>query len=630
MQMYHRETDVEKVARNRDAVFDLHATALEWLEEYTGIAYPFDKFDFVLIPSFQYGGMEHPGAILYRASSLLLDESTTQNQRLGRASLIAHETAHMWFGDMVTMNWFDDVWTKEVFANFMAAKIVNPSFPEINHDLRFLLRHYPAAYAIDRTEGANSIRQELDNLLNAGTLYGAIIYQKAPIVMRHLEQLIGEDTFRSGMQEYLESFSYSNATWPDLIAILDRKSDQDLEVWSRVWVEEPNRPTVQTEVDIGDDGRVRSLRLTQSDPAGQERTWVQQLQVTLGWQGSVESAPVHLNEATVDVTVTSGLKAPRFVLASGGGMGYGLFRIDSASTTYLLDHLSSIEDPVTRAVSWVTLWDAMLEGSVEPERFIEAAMAALMEEDEELIIQRILGYLSDAFWRYSRPAEREAIAPTLEELLWAQMERSATTSRKAAFFNAYVSLVLSQPGQKRLLEVWRKTREIEGLRLSERDYTSMAEELALRGISEAQEVLSGQLERIENPDRRARFEFVLPALSANPAVRDSFFQSLEDPANREHEPWVLTGVSSLHHPLRSERARKYILPSLELLEEIQLTGDIFFPKRWLDATLSGHSNPEAADAVREFLQAHRGYPPRLRMKILQSADPLFRAARMVY
>ena len=135
--------------------------------------------------------MEHPGSVFYNANSMLLDESATQNQFLGRASLISHETSHMWFGDLVTMKWFNDVWMKEVFANFMAAKIVNPSFPEVNHELRFLLQHYPAAYDVDRTEGANPIRQDLANLNEAGSLYGAIIYQKAPIVMRQLELLVG-------------------------------------------------------------------------------------------------------------------------------------------------------------------------------------------------------------------------------------------------------------------------------------------------------------------------------------------------------------------------------------------------------------------------------------------------------
>ncbi len=202
--MFHRETDARKVARNRDAIFDLHAAALRWLETYTAIPYPFGKFDFVLVPSFQFGGMEHPGAIFYNAGSVLLDESATENQMLGRASLIAHETAHMWFGDLVTMRWFNDVWMKEVFANFMAAKIVNPSFPKVNHELRFLVSNYPAAYAVDRTAGTHPIRQELANLNEAGSLYGAIIYQKAPIVMRQLERLMGAEELQEGLRAYLK------------------------------------------------------------------------------------------------------------------------------------------------------------------------------------------------------------------------------------------------------------------------------------------------------------------------------------------------------------------------------------------------------------------------------------------
>src|SRR5215831_2021752 len=242
MRMFHRETDPSKVARNRDAIFTLHAAALDWMQRYTGISYAFGKFDFLLVPAFQFGGMEHPGAIFYNASALLLDPSATQNDMLERASVISHETAHMWFGDLVTMRWFNDVWLKEVFANFMAAKIVNPSFPAINHDLRFLLDYYPLAYDIDRTEGSNPIRQPLANLNEAGTLYGNIIYDKAPIVMRQLERLVGDDSFRDGLRDYLKRFSFANATWGELIRILDDRTPEDLAAWSRAWVEERGRP----------------------------------------------------------------------------------------------------------------------------------------------------------------------------------------------------------------------------------------------------------------------------------------------------------------------------------------------------------------------------------------------------
>ena len=174
----------------------------------------------------------------------------------------------MWFGDLVTMNWFDDVWTKEVFANFLAAKVVHPSFPEVDHDLRFFLAHHQAAYGIDRTAGANPIRQPLENLKEAGALYGPIIYQKAPIVMRHLERLVGEERFRDGLREYLRTFRYGNATWPDLIDILDRRTGTDLRSWSAVWVEEPGRPTSRRGGAGGGDAGPHHARAVGPPPAG--------------------------------------------------------------------------------------------------------------------------------------------------------------------------------------------------------------------------------------------------------------------------------------------------------------------------------------------------------------------------
>ena len=164
------------------------------------------------------------------------------------------------------MKWFTDVWMKEVFANFMAAKIVNPSFPGINHELRFLHAYYPLAYDVDRTAGTNAIRQRLDNLKDAGTLYGAIIYQKAPIVMRQLETIVGADAFRDGLREYLRRYQFGNASWPDLIAILDALTPEDLATWSHAWVEEAGRPIVRTEVSVSS-GRISRLAFTTRDPS---------------------------------------------------------------------------------------------------------------------------------------------------------------------------------------------------------------------------------------------------------------------------------------------------------------------------------------------------------------------------
>ena len=629
MMMYHRETDEDQTGRNRDAVFDLHASALEWLEDYTGIPYPFEKFDVVLIPSFQYTGMEHPGAILYRADSLFLDESATQNQLLGRASVIAHETAHMWFGDFVTMEWFNDVWMKEVFANFMAAKIVNPAFPDVDHDLRFLLAHYPAAYGVDRTEGANPIRQVLDNLNEAGTLYGPIIYQKAPVVMQQLERLVGEAAFRDGLREYLGAHRYANATWSDLITVLDRRSPDDLDEWSRVWVEESRRPTVEVVME-SDDQTITALSLQQSDPANRGRLWNQRLDVLLGYgDGTAQSIPTQLRETTVSLPEAVGRPVPDFVLANGTGVGYGLMALDSRSLVYLAADLPVIADPMTRAIAWVSLWDALLEGWVEPEALIELAQRALPVEADELNIQRILGYLTSAYWRHVLPDRREALAGELEALLWRQTTSADRPTLAAAFLGAYRNVALTPEALARLERIWREEERVPGLPLSERDLIAIAQGLALRGVADSDAILATQRDRIDNPDRKDAFEFVTPALSADPATRDAFFASLSAPDNRERESWVLTALGFLHHPLRARQSEHYIRPSLDLLEEIQQTGDIFFPDRWLDATLGGHQTASAVGIVQQYLDERSDLAPRLRAKVRQSADGLVRAARIV-
>lgn len=628
LRMFHRETDEAKVARNRDAVFDLHAQALQWLEEYTTLNYPFGKFDVVLMPSFQFGGMEHPGVIFYNAAGLLLDETATKEQLLGRASTIAHETAHMWFGDLVTMKWFDDVWLKEVFANLMAAKIVNPSFPDLDHDLRFFLTHYPSAYQVDRTAGANPIRQPLDNLNEAGSLYGPIIYQKAPIVMRQLEETLGSDRFRDGLREYLRRYAFGNATWLDLIRLLDDKTEEDLIEWSRAWVEEPGRPTIRTDLRT-DAGRIRSLSIVQADPRGRSLVWNQKLQVALGYDRGTRISPLRLNRPNVAVEGIAGIPAPHFVLPSAEGVGYGLFELDPGSREWLVGRLPEIGDPLTRGSAWVTLWDEMLEGRVAPNRLIDLALRALVEETDELNTQRILGYLDDAYWTFLSELDRRALAPRVEAALQGGLARAGATTLKAAYFSTLRRIALTAGGVDFLERVWRKTELIPSLTLAETDFTALAQELAVRGVPYADAILEEQLRRVTDPDRKARLAFVSPALSADITVRDRFFAGLADPANRQHEPWVVEAVAYLNHPLRATEAERWIAPSLELLREIQRTGDIFFPMRWMTATLGGHHSATAARIVTNFLEREQDYPVRLRQIIEQAADTLFRASRIV-
>jgi aminopeptidase N len=537
--------------------------------------------------------------------------------------VIAHETAHRWFGDLVTMRWFTDVWMKEVFANFMAGKIVEPSFPDVNHRLRFYLAHHAAAYSIDRTAGANPIRQPLDNLNDAGSLYGPIIYEKAPIVMRQLELLIGEEAFRNGLREYLSAHRFGNATWTDLIAVFDRLSPLDLRAWSRAWVEQPGRPTIEAR--RGSDGR--TITVSQRDPApGRGLVWTERVGLTTVAKGATGRTAVSLAGRDTSFTLAS---QPDLILLGSDGVGYGRFVLDSASRRFLLERIERLSDPVERAVGWNLLWEDLIDGLVPAAAFLETAQRALATEPDELVDQQILGRIQDAFWRYSSDSARRSTAPSLEAVLWHQLERAPTPGRKAAYFEALGSVTLTPEGGTKLERIWRDQRPPAGLILGEGQYTTLAERLALRDSSGSGAILDQEEKRITNPDRVARFQFVRRALSTDRAVRDSLFGSFRDPVVRRRESWVLEANGYLHHPLRAASAVDYIRPSLDLLEEVKRTGDIFIPTGWLQSTLGGHNSARAADIVARFLEERPDLPPRLRAKLLQTADELFRAARIV-
>ncbi len=632
LSLYHRETDSLKLAQNVPEVFRLHKVALDWMESYTDKSMPFPDFKMILIPSFQFGGMEHPGAIYYKASSLLLSPTASEQQKLRRANLIAHETAHLWFGDLVTMSWFDDVWLKEVFANFMAAKIVNPSFPDIDHELNFLLSHYPQAYAIDRSEGRHPIQQALPNLEKAGSLYGDIIYHKAPIAMQHLESLMGPEALQEGLRDYLDHYAYGNATWIQLIDILNAHTSLDLTFWSKVWVEQSGFPRIDhLIVPHSDEATIRKMEVLQSSPdKGQVPFWPQQMQYGLMYAEELKAYPlVFSKKKTASVKGVIGQKLPKKVIPNSDGKGYGRFPLDSGTTRFLLDSINTLSPPVTRAALWMSLWEEAQEQNISTKQWILALEKAVLKEQNSILLEYILSKLTFCYWHWHSQKEREQLAPRLEGVLLNMMLHAPTPSLKNTFYKAFRNMVLTENGMDVLYRLWKGDFVIESFDLTEEDRITLAYELALRN-PENGEVLRQQWQDVTNPDRKKRMAFVMKALDPKEENREAFFESLKEETHRKNETWVLEAIKYLHHPLHSARSEKYILPSLILLEEIEATGDIFFPKRWLDNTLYGHHSRTAAHTVTSFLADRKDYPLALRNKVLQSADLLLRSADRDY
>ena len=611
--IYHRETDPKKVAQCPDIaseVFD----ALEWQEEYTQIPYPFAKYDLIIMPGFQFGGMEHTGATLYTDGRMFLNENPTLNERLGRSSLIAHETSHMWFGDFVTMEWFNDVWTKEVFANYYASRMIEPLFPEVNHSLNFMLDYIPAAYSEDRTAGANPVKQQLENMRDAGLMYGNIIYDKSPVILEMLVKKMGKEPFRKGIREYLKTYAYGNATWEGLIGILDTYTDDDLSAWSHVWVNEKGMPEISCEAG-------KKLYVEQSDPLGRGLLWEQDLSFLIVHpDGETEEvqATFAKDERLKFVDLKRQAGEGSFVIPNADGKGYGFFRLLEKDTKACLAYLPVCKDEVLRGSLLITLYENLLNRTISSESYMEAMLDYLPGENNSLLFSVALGYIGNCQRLYPSDPKK------LEQVLWRIVTTAEQPQRRLQAFRQYRSIARSPEAVGRLYALWKDGKAPAGCSLSENDYISLSYGLAIQMPDKADEIVATQQARITNPDRKRQYAFISPSVSPRKEVRDSVFASLLVAGNRRVEPWASAALSNLNCQLRQQEAVGYIRPALEALQEVQRTGDIFFPRDWVRALLSGHTSSAARKEVDDFFAAHPDYPVLLSNKVRQQADHLYR------
>ena len=598
---YYRETEPKRLEQ-LDTIFAQVKASLVWLEEYTGIKYPFAKYDLIMLPGFQYGGMEHTGATLYNDRQMFLSENPTIDELLRRTQLIAHETAHMWFGDYVTMCWFDDVWTKEVFANYFAARMAEPLYSEINHRLNRLKTYTTAALNEDRTLGATSIRQELDNLRNAGLIYGQTIYNKAPIVMDKLVELMGEEDFRRGIQEYLTTYAYSNATWPNLIAILDRYTEEDLAQFSDVWVHQKGMPHISLRV--GDNELIAS----QADPLSRDILWRQSFDCRVIYSsGEVEDIEVVMREKEQRYPIGEGVVA---VLPNSCGRGYGLFIPDAKSREWIMENFTTLDDELLRESLAITLNECYESEIITPQTWLDFLLRYIDSEPNELVASTLNSYLGGVMV--------EVGDSRAEERVWEIIQESHNPALARRLTMTLAHAMTSAPSIERLYSIWE---QMSGTQLSEQDYMTLSYELAIRLPKKQQYICTTQLGRITNPDRRAQYEYISRATVASTTERDTLFEwLLSEAKNRRPEPWAASMLGYLCHHTRNEESLHYIYKGLEHLSEIQRTGDIFFPRNWVGALLSGNHTAEARSEVMRFLEDNPNYSPLLRNKILQAAD----------
>ncbi|HUF28463.1 MAG TPA: M1 family aminopeptidase [Gemmatimonadaceae bacterium] len=631
----HGERDISiYVRRSRageaevDTIAALNARALAWLEDYFGIPYPFHKLDLVLAPAFPFGGMEHPGAIFYSEDRLIFRERPTLAQVLGRRALIYHEVAHQWFGDLVTMRWFDDLWLKEGFATYMAAKMQDALDPGTDAWKTFHLRNKPQAYGVDASAGTTPVWQSLANLDQAKSAYGPIVYNKAPAVLKQLEFLVGDRAFRDGVAGFLTRYRFGNATWRDLLESIGRAADRPLEPWGEQFILRPGMPVVEQDLELHGDA-IAALRLVQQparDLSGRG-VWPMRVEVLLAYDAAPPvRLPVEITAETTVVAAAAGRRAPSFVFANAGDYGYALTLLDERSVAWLERGIGGVDDAMLRAMLWGALWDLVREARLAPARFIEIALRELPAERDEQIAASMLGQLSRATTAYLPDGARASFLPRTERVLRAMSEDDALDyGLRKLHLDVLIRLAATPPALAHIDSLLDGTHAAgEPLRPPTR--WAIVTTLVARGAAGAPGRLAAETAR-DSTSEGARRAFVAGAAHADAATKRRYFERyLRD--TTLNEDWATASLGAFNTIDQQALTLPFLRPALDTLPWIQRHRRIFFLSAWLGAFLGGQTSDDALAVVREFLDRRSDLPEDLRLKVLQAMDEMERTVRI--
>ena len=603
--------------------------ALAWMEGYFDRPYPFEKFDLLLAPAFPFGGMEHPGIVMYNEDRFVFRDRPTLARRVGRYSTILHETAHQWFGDLVTMRWFDDLWLKEGFATYMGTKALADLEPASDAWKSFYQSNKPTAYAVDQTLGTTPLWQALDNLDQAKSAYGAIVYNKAPSILKQLNHLVGEDGFKRGVREFLWSHAYANATWQELLGAIGKASGRSLDAFGANFMVRAGLPIVEPQVVVAN-GRITRLDLMQraAQPSlSGPGAWPMRTQVLLAYEGSEEKIDVDLAGPVTHVTAAVGKTAPLFVFPNADDYGYFLSLLDSASVSSLEGGaIHGIADPLLRSMVWGALWDQVRDARMVPTRFADLVLRELLNEKDEQIIPSLTNRLERTIRAYVSDAVAPRLRNTAESILWTGFnDATRPFGVRKGLLDAFIAVAATDSGRVRLVRIL-SADSVAGEPLRDPTRWSVVDRLVVLDDPRAEPLLAAQIAHDTTADGRRR-AFTAGAARQSLAGKADYFNRFfaDKTLNEDWASSSLGGFNAIEH---ADLTLQFLKPALDSLPFIQQNRRIFFLGSWLGSFFGGHRSPDALAIVHRWLASHPDLPLDLRQKVLQGADELERTVRI--
>ncbi|MEU1894429.1 aminopeptidase N [Streptomyces pristinaespiralis] len=609
-----------------DDIFLVTKQGLDFFHEHFDYPYPFGKYDQAFVPEYNIGAMENPGCVTFR-EEFVFRGKVTQASYERRANVILHEMAHMWFGDLVTMQWWDDLWLKESFADFMGSFSMVEATRFTNGWVTFANNRKAWAYRADQLPSTHPITADIRDLEDAKLNFDGITYAKGASVLKQLVAYVGRDAFLEGARRYFKRHAYGNTRLGDLLSVLEETSGRDMKDWSRSWLETSGVNALTPEVTYDADGRVTELAISQDGDT------LRPHRVAVGLYRIEDSELVRYAQAGVDVTGArtvvpelAGEERPGLVLVNDEDLTYCKIRFDERSLETLRSSLGDIKDPLARALCWSALWNLTRDALMPARDFVRLVLTFAGRESDIGVLQMLHAWTRSALVHYVAPDWRAEGGRLAAEGALRELRAAEPGSQHQLTWARFFASVASSEEDLRLLGgLLDDTTRIDGLDVDQELRWSFLEPLATHGAAD-ESAIAAELARDDTASGK-RHEVRCLASRPSAAVKDQAWVTVVE-SDKLSNALVEATIAGFVQPSQRELIAPYTEKYFEAIERLWSERSIQIGMDVVRGLYPSFQDSRATlDATDEWLAAHGSAAPALRRLVAESRDDLARALR---
>ena len=616
-----------------DELFEVTKQGLTFFADFFGYEYAFHKYDQVFVPEFNFGAMENVGAITH-SERMVFRDPPTENQRLGRAEVILHEMAHMWFGDLVTMRWWNDLWLNESFATYMAYLALVESTRFQAAWMAFNSGMKAWAYRQDQLVTTHPIAGQVPDTDATFLNFDGITYGKGAAVLKQLVAAVGMEAFRDGMRRYFQRHAFGNTTLAEFLDAIDEGVERDLHEWAALWLETPSLNTISADWSA-EGGEIASFALDQTAPDDYPTIRPHQLDVALITESNgsldVSGVPVSVEGERTEVPAAIGSPEPALVMPNLGDHAFVKVALDDRSLDYVRDHLERVEDPLLRQLIWQALWNMVRDQQLKSTDYLPLAASKVAGETDIELIETVLASVSGTIARFVPDDQRDEQAHRFSDLAWSALSEGApgasTGDGQIIWARTLIGLAITPEDIARVIALADGDLNVDGLTIDQDMRWEIAIRAVAHGIDGAADRIAAERER-DPSDRGERAGLRAEVAVPDAAVKAEAWRRFHDEGYGSLH-LTAAAMAGFHWHVQREMLEPWTMDFFDRVADVFETGENQFTRSYF-ASLFPHGRVEERVLERSrALLGHLGDErlPLLQRSLREANDDLERAIR---